>query len=235
MTQPRSITIESREQLVAAACEWIVESIAAVVAERGACSVALSGGTTPRAIYARLAARAGDVSWPMVDVFFGDERCVPLDDASSNYRMASEALLSRVPLSPRRIHRMEAERVDLDAAARDYERGLPHRLDILLLGMGADGHTASLFPGTPAMDERVRLVVPTRSPVPAVPRLTITPPVIAWARRVAVFVTGSEKARAVERVFEGVLDPRAVPAQLALGGSWFLDREAATLLGTSRT
>ncbi|HEY9514172.1 MAG TPA: 6-phosphogluconolactonase, partial [Gemmatimonadaceae bacterium] len=200
----------------------------------GGCALALSGGTTPRAVYARLAGWAG-IQWPRVDVFFGDERCVPPDAAASNYRMASDVLLSRVPVSPDRIHRMEAERADIDAAARDYDRGLPDRLDVLLLGMGADGHTASLFPDAPALDERLRLVVSTVSPVPPVGRLTITPPVIASARRVVMIVTGAEKARAVERVFEGTLDPRAVPAQLALAGHWFLDRGAASLLGTAYT
>jgi 6-phosphogluconolactonase len=234
MTHLRSITIEPREVLVDTACEWIAESIVAAVTERGGCALALSGGTTPRAIYARLADRAG-IQWPMVDVFFGDERCVPPDDAASNYRMASDVLLSRVPVSPDRIHRMEAERADIDAAASEYDHSLPDRMDVLLLGMGADGHTASLFPGAPALGERLRLVVPTVSPVPPVKRLTVTPPVIASARRVVVIVTGAEKAPAVERVFEGTLDPRAVPAQLALAGHWFLDREAASLLGTAHT
>lgn len=146
--------------------------------------------------------------------------------------MAAGAFLDRVPLVRARVHRMPAERPDREAAAREYERLLPDALDVLLLGMGPDGHTASLFPGSPALDERERRVVPAASPVPPVPRLTITPPVIGRARRVAVLVVGADKAPMVARALEGPLVPRALPVQLAAGAHWFLDEAAAAALRT---
>jgi 6-phosphogluconolactonase len=125
---------------------------------------------------------------------------------------------------------MEAERSDRDAAAREYECLLPPRLDVLLLGMGSDGHTASLFPGSDALDELHRLVIPVVGPKPPRERLTITPPVIEAARKVAVIATGDDKAAMVARAIEGAFTPRAVPVQLARRGVWFLDRAAAAQL-----
>lgn len=233
MTRPERITIEEHAEFVASVANWLAVSISAAVAERGSCALALSGGSTPRPIYTRLAERHAGVPWGRVDIFFGDERCVPPDDVRSNYHMANETLLSRVPVLPERVYRMEGELPDEDAAAHDYERLLPERLDVLLLGIGADGHTASLFPGAPELDERVRSVLPSRSPEAPRDRLTITPPVIARARRVAVIVAGAEKALAAARAIGGDYDPRMVPVQLALGGSWFFDSEAAAALGTA--
>lgn len=230
MPHPESLVIEQRQALAAAAAEWVAAEIRTAVKERGRCAIALSGGTTPRAVYAELARRPDDAPWSHVDVFFGDERCVPPDDPASNFRMADASLLQHVPIPRERIHRMEGERPDPEGAASDYERSLPERLDILLLGVGPDGHTASLFPGAPALDERTRRVLAVESPVPPVHRLTITPPVIAAARRTAVLVTGAEKAPVVARVLEGRFDPHALPAQLALGAAWFVDRDAAAQL-----
>ncbi len=119
-------------------------------------------------------------------------------------------------------------------AAREYERSLPPRLDVLLLGMGRDGHTASLFPGSAALDERRRLVLPVLGPKPPAERLTITPPVIEAARRVAVIATGEDKAAMVARAIEGPLAPKAVPVQLARRGCWFLDQAAAARLTARR-
>ncbi|HEX6806682.1 MAG TPA: 6-phosphogluconolactonase, partial [Gemmatimonadaceae bacterium] len=119
---------------------------------------------------------------------------------------------------------------DLDAAARDYERVLPPAFDILLLGLGPDGHTASLFPGAPTLDERVRRVVAADSPFPPPRRLTITPPVIAAARTTAMIVGARDKAGIVQRALEGPRDLHALPSQLALGGVWILDRDAASKL-----
>jgi 6-phosphogluconolactonase len=144
--------------------------------------------------------------------------------------MAYESLLSRVPIQPASVHRMPGERADALAAAREYESVLPPSLDVILLGLGADGHTASLFPGAPQLRERERRVVPSSSPLPPVGRLTITPPVIAAAHHVAVIAAGRSKSMIVARALEGSFEPYALPVQLALRGSWILDREAASRL-----
>jgi len=229
---PGRLVIEDFSALVDSAARWIVAAVEEDVRTLGHCALALSGGATPRPVYERLAQRplADRVAWPKVDVYFGDERAVPPADPASNYAMAMAALLGRVPIPATQIHRMEAERPDRDAAAHEYERVLPARLDLLLLGMGADAHTASLFPGSPALEERKRRVVPAIGPTAPRERLTITPPVIAAARRVAVLVAGAGKATAVARAIRGPARPGETPVQLALGGVWFVDREAAARL-----
>lgn len=236
-TQPERIVVESHQALPHVAASWIVDAIADAIRSSGTCSIALSGGRTPRsvfaelpAVFADLSAAFHDVQWRRVHIYFGDERAVPPDDPQSNYRMARAALLDAVHVPAENIHRMEGERADLDAAARDYERLLPEALDILLLGMGPDGHTASLFPGAPTLDEQTRRVMPADSPFPPPRRLTVTPPVIAAARRVALIVEGADKAAVVQRALEGPRDPHALPVQLALGGVWLLDRDAASML-----
>lgn len=226
--QPERIVVEPHQSLPHTAASWIADSIADAIRHTGTCSIALSGGRTPRGVFAELATAFRDVPWRHVHVYFGDERAVPPNDPNSNYRMAREALLDPVHVPPDHVHRMEGERADLDAAARDYERLLPVALDILLLGIGPDGHTASLFPGAPALDEHTRRVLPADSPFPPPRRLTVTPPVIAAARRVAVIAEGADKAGIVRRALEGPLDPHALPVQLALGGVWLLDRDAAS-------
>jgi 6-phosphogluconolactonase len=180
-------------------------------------------------VYAFLAVSplAERVAWDRVAVYFGDERCVPPDAEESNYRMVREALLQHVPISRASVHRMEGERADADAAARDYERQLPPALDILLLGMGADGHTASLFPHSPALAERARRVVAVHRPAPALQRLTITPPVIDAAETVIVLVAGADKAATVARAIQGPYVPDELPIQLALRGTWLIDHHAA--------
>lgn len=228
--QPERIVVESHQALPHTAASWIADTIADAVGRNGTCSLALSGGHTPRAVYAELAAAFRSAPWSNVHIYFGDERAVPPTDAASNYRMARESLLDPVHVPPENVHRMDGERADLDAAARDYARLLPPALDILLLGIGPDGHTASLFPGEPALDEHTRLVVPASSPFPPPRRLTITPPVIAAARHVAVIVSGADKSAIVKRAIEGPSDPHALPVQLAQHGVWFLDREAASKL-----
>jgi 6-phosphogluconolactonase len=207
--------------------------IAAVIADtihrRGRCTVALTGGATPRPVYEQMAASplAERVAWELVTIYFGDERCVPPDHEESNFRMAHEALLGQVPIPSASVHRMEGERTDRSAAARDYERLLPTELDVLLLGMGEDGHTASLFPHSPALAERTRRVVAVHRPAPPPPRLTITPPVIDAADVVIVLVAGVEKAATLARALEGAYAPRELPIQLALRGTWLIDQEAA--------
>jgi 6-phosphogluconolactonase len=193
--------------------------------------VALSGGNTPAPVY-RALARSPDLSWPNVAIFFGDERAVPPTDPASNFRMASESLLDQVPLSANQVHRMEAERPDRDAAAAAYAAILPDRFDLMLLGLGDDGHTASLFPHAPTLTERLLRVVPAAGPTPPVHRLTVTPPVLAAARATVVLVTGPDKAAMVARVLEGPDIPDTLPAQLVRGGAWFLDDTAASMLRT---
>jgi 6-phosphogluconolactonase len=214
-----------------------VEAALAAMADHGTFSVALSGGSTPRAVYARLAddetARV-KVSWRQIDWWWSDERAVPPRDPDSNFRMAFDSLLGRVPVDPARVHRLKGELDPLQAAA-EYERELRAgsrdipRLDLVLLGLGGDGHTASLFPGTTAIAERERIVV--ANPVPALhtTRLTFTLPLINRARRVAFLVSGADKAAIVARVLEG---PAGVlPAQLVKPDEgdlvWLVDNAAA--------
>lgn len=170
-------------------------------------TVALAGGSTPRSVYAALAAEpAGAVPWREAFVFFGDERRVPPDDPASNYRMAHETLLSKVPVPAEHVFRLRGEAPDPDAEARRYEtelrREAPDGLDLVFLGMGEDGHTASLFPESPAVDERHRWVVPAEAPkgTPAPGRLTLTLPLLSAARRVVFLVTGAAKRDALTRV-----------------------------------
>jgi 6-phosphogluconolactonase len=223
------IVVSEPAELARPAAEWLSLEVTRAIAERGSCALGLAVGRTPEPVYRELAS-GSTIEWQQVHVFFGDERAVPPSHPDSNYRTVYLALLSRVPIPPHQVHRMEAERADREVAAREYERALPARLDVLLLGMGPDGHTASLFPGSAALDERQRLVVPVSGAKPPAERLTITPPVIEAARKVAVIATGDEKAAMVARAVEGPLAPKAVPAQLARRGVWFLDRAAAARL-----
>lgn len=223
------VVLPDHASFVEAAAGRIAVKLDRVVQAQGRCSVALAGGATPRPVYACLARAplVSQVCWERVELYFTDERCVPPDDPRSNYRMVAETLLSGVPGLTARTHPMRGERRDRDVAAADYERVLPARLDLLLLGVGSDGHTASLFPGSPALDERVRRVVPVRGPTPPALRLTITPPVIAAAETVVVLVSGAEKAPAVARALAGAFQPCEVPSQLALHGDWVMDAAAA--------
>jgi 6-phosphogluconolactonase len=227
------IVVPTPSELTRPAAEWLELEMTKAIAGRGACAVCLAGGRTPEPVYRELAS-ASSIDWTRVVVFFGDERAVPPDHPDSNYLMVHRVLLSRVPVPAGQVHRMEAERSDQEAAAREYERSLPPRLDILVLGMGPDGHTASLFPGSAALDERQRLVLPVIGAKPPPQRLTITPPVIEAARRVAVIATGKDKAAMVARAIEGPLAPKDVPVQLARRGTWFLDQAAAGRLTAGR-
>jgi 6-phosphogluconolactonase len=220
--------VENELELARAASSRIGEDIGRSVRATGACSVALAGGSTPQPAYRVLSEDRG-IAWSNVEIFFGDERAVPPDHPDSNYRMARRALLDHVPIEAHRIHRMEADRPDLDAAARDYESLLPDALDLLVLGMGADGHTASLFPGHAAVAERTRRVVPVHE-APLAARLTITAPVIQRAKQLIVLIAGGDKAATVRRALEGPDDPNALPIQLARHGTWILDRASAALL-----
>ena len=186
---------------------------------RDVCYVSLSGGTTPYQMYKELAAAAavGEMPWGQVEVFFGDERDVPHDDIESNYNMALRTLLNNVPVQPTRVHPMRGDAPDLRASAAEYEQvlrqiipagpdGIPV-LDLILLGMGADGHTASLFPGTEALGVTDKLVTAYPVPVLGRSRMTFTFPLINAARNVVFLVTGEDKAPAVAALLGS--DPQA--------------------------
>lgn len=229
---PEKLIIVDDDEFAKTAAELVVEESEQAISARGRCSIALTGGETIVPVYEELARSPlrDRVDWSMMDVFWGDERCVPPDHPHSNYRLAYDTLLAVVTVPAERIHRMGCEEADHDAAARDYSDLLPDRLDIVLLGMGKDGHTCSLFPGDPALDEERARVVAVHGGEPDLPRLTITPPVLADARRLIVMISGAEKADTVARVLEGPLQPSALPAQLAVGGVWVLSRSAAAQL-----
>jgi 6-phosphogluconolactonase len=211
---PALTIVEDAAALARRGAELVVEAAREAIAERGTFSLALSGGSTPRALYTLLAEPpfAGQVAWAQVEVWWGDERCVSPDDPQSNYRMAREALLSKVPIPAENVHRMRGEDPDPAAAAAAYEAelhaafaleaGALPRLDLVLLGMGPDGHTASLFPDTTAVRIADRLVA-----VPFVPhlnayRLTLTLAVLNAARRVLFLVAGADKAATLRAVLE---------------------------------
>jgi 6-phosphogluconolactonase len=229
---PALVVVADVPALARRAAERIVESVRRRVAARGTCAVALCGGETPRPVYETLAgsALAGAMPWGAVDWYFGDERAVPADDPQSNDRMVRETLFASRPEALARLHRMPADAEDSAAAAAEYARLLPDPLDLVLLGMGEDGHTASLFPGSPVLDEREARVVPTSGPKAPFQRMTITPPVIESALDVLVLVSGEGKAEALARVLGGPVDVKRLPAQLALRGIWIVDAAAARLL-----
>lgn len=227
------IVVFGPDEYGAAAGRRIQGSLRAAIREGAgadgpAVSLALTGGSTPVPVYEWLAAE-GRADWSRVSFYFGDERCVAPDDPASNYGMARRTLLAPLGVPPARVHRMRAERPEPSASAAAYAALLPAPLDVLLLGIGADAHTASLFPGSPALEE-TRRVVAVEAPAEPPCRLTITPPVIAAARRLLVLATGERKASAVRRALEGEEEARGCPARLARHGTWLLDTAAASEL-----
>ncbi|MGA8097763.1 MAG: 6-phosphogluconolactonase, partial [Candidatus Cybelea sp.] len=215
------------------------------MADRGSFTVALAGGNTPRAAYELLSMEPliDQISWSDVFIYFGDERCVPPTDEQSNYRMAQKAFLSSIPIPPENVHRIAGE-IDPGHAANEYasllraDLGNAPQFDLVLLGLGADGHTASLFPGSaPTIDDQA-LVRAVYSQSQMMWRVTVTPKVINLARTVAFAVEGPDKAVAVEAVYEGPLDPIKYPAQIVHPSSgrlvWLVDELAAGML-KSRT
>ncbi len=196
------------------AAEAAVSTIDDAVRAAGTCSIVLSGGSTPRTLYRLLASEfRARIPWANVHVFWGDERYVPPEDPSSNYRMAKEALLDHVPCPPANIHPMPTHLPSADDAARDYERTLrnhfatewPH-FDLVLLGLGDDGHTASLFPASLALAEKTRWVVAAQAPVEPEVRLTLTLPALTRAAAVHVLVAGATKAKALLHGLAGASD-----------------------------
>lgn len=206
-------------------------------------TLALAGGSTPRRLYECLA-RDPRMPWSRLELFWGDERAVSPDSERSNYRLVADTILRSVHVPEHQVHRIRAERPDADL---DYERELgrvfgigPHEgppsLDLVLLGMGADGHTASLFPGSNAVHEEHRWVMATRASGTGDRRYTLTPPVLRAARRVFVLVAGAAKAPALQQVLEGPMDIDRWPAQvIAEQAQWFVDAAAAAQLDNTKT
>ncbi len=225
MNDALSVTVfETPAAVAEAAAGAIADVILAKEASGARTSLMLAGGSTPRATYERLANK--DLPWHKVDFFFGDERAVPPDDKDSNYRMAREVLFDPIGVRSSQIVRMCADDPDLEKAAREYEARLPERIGVLLLGMGEDGHTASLFPGSEALKERKRKVVRIVGPKPPPVRLTITPPVIEQAEICLVLVTGAAKREALSRVAAKSSDMATTPIVCARGGLFLVDRAA---------
>jgi len=219
------------------------------ISSHGRFVIALSGGSTPRAAYARLATRDSRLTtddcglttdaWHLTHILWGDERCVLPDDPRSNYRMAKEVLLDRVPIPAEQIHRIRGEDEPAEAA-RNYERELhsllgsrapPAGLDLVLLGLGEDGHTASLFPGQPSVHETERWAVAVLDPDRKLWRVTLTPAILNQASDITFVVSGANKAQTLQRVLEQPFDPDAVPAQAIrpIHGrvTWMVDQAAA--------
>ncbi len=212
MNGTRVVVHPDRAAFEAGAARLIAERLIELLAERERVSLMLSGGTTPRAVYGVLAAP-------------------PL---AASLDMARRALFDPLGAAPGQVFRMEADDFDLEAAAGRYGALLPEPVDLVLLGIGADGHTASLFPGQPALDETARRVAVVRGPKPPVLRMTVTPPVLVEAGEIVVLATGTDKAEAVQRAVAGPWDPMICPAQLARRGTFVLDRAAAALLEGNR-
>ena len=248
-----SVPVEIRrlstpQDLFQAAAEELIRAATDAVGQRGRFTIALSGGSTPRNLFTLIAANAStSLSWPHVFFFWGDERHVPPTDAESNYRMAEETILSKVPVPPANIFRIPAENPDAPAAAQSYEQTLRKffapaqgefpRFDLILLGMGPDGHTASLFPETEALHEQSRLVVANWVEKLHTYRITLTLPVQNAARRVAFLVSGSDKAAVLHEVLEGKAPGEQYPSKLVRPSEgkliWFIDRGAASQLSAS--
>ncbi|MGH7259373.1 MAG: 6-phosphogluconolactonase [Nitrospiraceae bacterium] len=242
--------LEHGDELAREAVDFVVWLGEQAIAHHGRFRLALSGGSTPKALYTLLAgaALATRLDWSRAAFFFGDERCVPPDHADSNFRMANETLLKPLKIAQDRVFRMRGEDAP-DTAARHYEDSIrkefgvaaPARpsFDLILLGLGDDGHTASLFPQTQVLSEGQRLVVPNQAPQGVKQRLTFTVPLINHAQTVVFLVSGASKAPAVLAVLEEkTADSRRYPAKLVQPENgrliWFLDRAAAAELATEQ-
>ena len=238
-------TLTTPQDLFEAAAEVVVQAADEGVAKSGRFTIALSGGSTPKSLYNLLATNArASLPWDRMFFFWGDERHVPPTDPESNYRMANEAMLSKIPVAAENVFRVASENPDADAAAAAYEETLrkffalspgefPH-FDLILLGMGPDGHTASLFPGTAALQEKSRLVMANWVEKFKTNRITLTLPTLNAARRVAFLVSGTGKEEALRAVLKGDASGEQHPAKLVHPKDgkliWLLDRAAASAL-----
>jgi 6-phosphogluconolactonase len=246
------------EALADAVARHVAACAGKAISATGRFTLVLSGGSTPEAAYSRLAigdrqlatvhsrpatrdSRLIPIDWRLVHVIWGDERCVPPDDPQSNYRMAREALLDRVPIPEQNIHRIRGED-EPERAAAEYERTLrtpsSDRLDLVLLGLGEDGHTASLFPGQAAVHETSRWVVAVLAPDKKLWRVTLTPAILNQARNLTFVVSGASKAARLQQVIEGPFVPDQLPAQAIRPShgrlTWMVDEAAAVRLHPAR-
>jgi len=240
-TRPEIRVLPSAQAASIAAADAVIGALRSAVERYGRATIALSGGNTPRAMYAHFAhASHTSIEWDRIHLLWCDERCVPPDHPRSNFGMARDAFIARIPIPSSNVHRMHGELPPERAAAeyRDvlqalFRDGMP-TIDIVHLGVGTDGHTASLFPFDPALDESDRTVCVTRHPETGEERITLTLPVINAAARVDFLALGAEKADVVKTVLYGVRDPARVPAQGVTPTSgvvvWTLDLEAAQQL-----
>jgi len=237
-----------RQTLIDGTAEYITRIAVDAMAKRKRFTIALSGGSTPRPVYSRLATEPflHQIDWSRVHVFFGDERCVPPADPRSNFKMAQEALFEYVPLVPSNVHRIHGEDAPEKAAvayATVLEKTLGGKsgsgapadpIDLVLLGMGDNGHTASLFPGMPELLNDPNWVVAKYVEEVAMWRVTLTPVVINSARNVAFLVSGADKAEMAAKILEGPYQPVQLPSQIVKPTNgelrWLLDAPAAALL-----
>jgi 6-phosphogluconolactonase len=237
MNTPEIRVLPTPEGLAREAAERVVTLAEEAIELRGWFSIALSGGSTPRALYTLLASDEfrKQIEWTKVEIFFGDERCVPPDDEQSNYHMAREAMLSKVPIPGDNVYRMRGE-IDPNEAAKEYGEMLKEKfgdrgLDLVLLGMGDDGHTASLFPHTQALHETKHRCVANHVEKLNTWRITLTAPFINRSHHVMALVSGAAKAARVSEVLEGPRDPERLPIQLIQPTdgqmTWLLDSAAA--------
>jgi 6-phosphogluconolactonase len=241
--------LSTPQELFAAAAEEVVRTASEAVAQRGRFTIALSGGSTPKSLFNLLATNARTaLPWDRMFFFWGDERHVPPNDPDSNYRMAEETMLSKIPVAAGNVFRIAAENPDAAAAAEAYEQTLRKffalepgrfpRFDIILLGMGPDGHTASLFPGTAALQEKSRLVVANWVDKLKTSRITLTLPVLNAARSVAFLVSGTDKAAVLRAVLEENVPAEQYPSKLVRPSDgkliWLVDRAAASELSSKK-
>ncbi len=231
------------------AAQEFVQAAASAVREKGAFNVALAGGSTPKALYNLLATDAAlrsEVPWDKMHLFFGDERHVGPEHPDSNFRMASDSMISRAPLKPEQVTRIKGEYPDAEQAALEYEKALREtfklrdgeypRFDLLLAGMGNEGHTLSLFPGTKALHANGRVVMRNWVGKLYTERITLTAPAASNAARIMFMVTGADKALALKAVLEGPYEPEQLPAQFLQPKNgrllWLVDTGAGGMLST---
>jgi 6-phosphogluconolactonase len=242
------LRLATPQDLFQAAADEILHAAVEAIERRGRFTIALSGGSTPRSLYSLIAANAAaSVAWQKVFFFWGDERHVGPKDAESNFRMVEESLFSKIPVPAGNIFRVPSEDPDAAAAAGAYEQvmrkffetapGAFPRFDVILLGMGPDGHTASLFPETAALKEKSRWVVANWVEKLQTYRITLTLPVLNQARLVAFLISGTDKAAALHEVLEGKGPAEKYPSKLVQPRDgkliWFVDRAASSELSTA--